>query len=73
MPNAVAFSKVPGGRSRGPMWPKEFVDSARALWIAGKSAAQIAVALGVNKDVIIGVAHRNEFPTRPSPIIRKSA
>lgn len=50
----------------------EFIGRARALWHEGLSTAKIGRKLGVSKNVIVGVAHRNEgFPARPSPIRRK--
>lgn len=47
-----------------------FVAEARRLWSEGLSAAQIAKRMGVTKNVISGVSNRNDFPARPSPILR---
>lgn len=60
------------GRCGTPRDPG-FVAAARKLWLQRKprlSVRDIALHLGVSKNVIIGVAHRNAFPARPSPIRR---
>lgn len=51
----------------------DLVCRALELWRRGKSAGQIARKLTspervLTKNVIIGLAHRNDFPERPSPI-----
>lgn len=51
-----------------PVHSAEFIASALALWRGGFSATSIGDKLGVSKNVIIGIAHRNNFPPRPSPI-----
>ena len=45
---------------------------ARALWDEGIITTEIArrIADGCTKSAIVGYAHRNGFPPRPSPIIR---
>lgn len=48
-----------------------FVSAALLFWHDGLSASEIGRHLGVTKNVIIGVAHRNDFPERPSPIIKR--
>lgn len=51
-----------------------FIENLRKLWDRGLSASETArianAALGVNinKDMVIGIAHRNGFAARPSPI-----
>ena len=42
----------------------EIIRSARRLWSRGMSASQIGEAMGVTKNVVIGIAHRNDFPAR---------
>lgn len=51
------------------------VERARELWKAGLSAQVIAKRLtskerDLSKNAVIGIAHRNGFPSRPSPIQR---
>lgn len=49
----------------------EFIENARYLWDKeGLSAVWIGHIMGVNKNVIIGIAHRNHFKARPSPLPR---
>ena len=48
------------------------IEQARSLWDEGKSAQEIAMELTseervINKNVIIGLAHRNKFPRRAPP------
>lgn len=45
---------------------------ARELWDAGLSINRIGNQMGVTRNVIVGIAHRNEFPPRPSPIRRRA-
>ncbi len=52
---------------------EQFVEQARALWLAHLTVSAIALRLGVGKSVISGSAHRYVFPRRPSPIVRKGA
>jgi len=49
---------------------ESFILKARRLWFDGMSASQIGDELGVTKNVIVGIAARNDFPPRPSPIKR---
>jgi hypothetical protein len=54
----------------------ETIKEARRLWDAGLTAGTIADALStserkITRNAIIGLAHRNNFPERPSPIIRR--
>ena len=54
-----------------PVHTANVVANARWLWEKeGLSARKIGEAMGLSKDVIIGIAHRNNFPARPSPIKR---
>jgi len=48
----------------------ETIALARALWDAGLSTAEIGLIMNVTKNAIVGIAHRNDFPARPSPIKR---
>lgn len=49
---------------RTDVHPEEFIQKARALWDKGLTMSQIGKRLGVNKDVISGIKHRNKFPRR---------
>lgn len=47
--------------------PPEEIEAIRALWVSGVPAREIARRLKYrNKDVVIGLAHRNDFPRHPS-------
>jgi len=48
----------------------DFITLARRLWDDGHSASEVARRMRVTKNVVIGIAHRNNFPPRPSPIRR---
>ena len=50
--------------------PPQFIAKARKLWDAGHSTSEIGRRLRVSKNAIVGVANRNDFAPRPSPIIR---
>ena len=65
-------TKSCGCGKNGDAHPSEFIARAREYWDSGYSASEISKRLGVTKNVIIGVAHRNNFTPRPSPI-RKAA
>lgn len=50
-------------------WTEERVDLLKKLWGEGKTAAEIAKALGdVTRNAVIGKAHRLKLSTRVSPI-----
>jgi GcrA cell cycle regulator len=52
-------------------WSNETIEALRSLWADGKSASQIAKALGgISRNAVIGKAHRLKLPSRPSPIKR---
>lgn len=51
-----------------PIHPSETIAAARSLWDEGHSTATIGKRLGVTKNVIVGLASRNDFPARPSPL-----
>jgi hypothetical protein len=46
------------------------IETARCFWSEGLSTAEIGRRMGVTKNVIVGIARRNGFPARPSPIRR---
>lgn len=48
----------------------EFVLAARKLWDLGYTISAAGRKLGVTRNVVVGVAHRNHFPPRKSPIKR---
>ena len=59
----------------GPPHPPELVEKARMLWEENLTAQEIArrlVASGLtadmSKNAVIGLAHRNGFPSRGSPL-----
>ena len=52
------------------------IEHARRLWDEGKTAGQIAGVLGMSKNAVIGLAHRNNFPPRkrayrPRPVVTR--
>ena len=51
-----------------PVHSDAFFAKARVLWDEGLSARDIAKRLKVTKNAISGLAFRNKFPPRPSPI-----
>lgn len=54
-------------------WTDERVSMLRDMWMAGKSASQIADALGgISRNAVIGKAHRLGLQKRPSPIKRSA-
>jgi hypothetical protein len=70
-------------RSANPGWRKnqalargwhsdEFIAKVRAIWDRGFTAGRIAGILNVSKNAISGIARRNGFAPRPSPIKRKN-
>ncbi len=51
-----------GGPPKGrPQHGYETISRARALWLAGKTATEIAAEMGMTKGQIVGIAHRNRF------------
>jgi GcrA cell cycle regulator len=58
-----------------PVWDDEAKQQMAALWNKGKSAAQVAALFGISRNVVTGLAHRNEIfkvkgrgsPTGPRP------
>lgn len=70
---------TPKGRQARPILPSAVVEEGRRLWmLRGEeylTTSQIADALqhlrpGMTKNAVVGMAHRNKFPPRASPIIR---
>lgn len=51
----------------------ETIRTCRYLWGRGMSISAIGVWLNVTRNVVVGIAHRNQFPARPSPIKRVAA
>lgn len=43
------------------VWDDEAKQRMAMLWNSGKSAAQVAALFGISRNVIIGLAHRNEI------------
>lgn len=69
----AARDGVTAGRGKPAPHEPEVIQAARVLWEKGLSAQRIALCLTskerpMSKSVIIGIAHRNHFPRRPSPI-----
>jgi hypothetical protein len=50
-----------------------FIAHVRDLWAAGLPISQIGGHLGVTRNVVVGIAQRNGFPGRPSPIRRAAS
>lgn len=51
-----------------PPRTSEFIARARAFWDEGLSVREIGRILCVSHNTIVGVAHRNGFTPRPSPL-----
>ena len=49
-------------------WTEDKIKKLKKLWQAGKATAEIAKALGMSKNSIIGKVHRLDLAARPSPI-----
>jgi hypothetical protein len=47
-------------------WTRESIATLRQLWDEGLSATRIAMKMGLNKNQVIGKAHREDFPKRPA-------
>lgn len=69
----IVGRRTPPGRPPQINWDPESISVARRLWDDGLTASQIAVGMGVTRNSIIGIAYRNDFPARPSPIRRRAA
>lgn len=54
------------------MWTDDVVAQLTQLWNEGKSASEIAKAIGngITRNAVIGKAHRLGLKSRPSPILR---
>jgi GcrA cell cycle regulator len=52
----------------GEKWPQPKDDLLRQLWLRGDTGAQIAQAMGITKNAVVGRPHRLRLPARPSPI-----
>ena len=50
------------------VWTDDKIKKLKKMWSAGKAATEIAKALGMSKNSIIGKVHRLELVARPSPI-----
>ena len=53
-------------------WTPAALDTLRALWDEGLSAAAIGRRLGTTKNSVVGKCRRLNLPARPSPIIREA-
>ncbi len=49
-------------------WTEDKIKKLKKLWTAGKATAEIAKALGMSKNSIIGKVHRLELTARPNPV-----
>lgn len=55
-----------------PTWGKDNVEKLRVLWSNDKlSTSVIALRLGLNKNQVIGKAHRLKLKRRKNPVIKK--
>lgn len=52
-------------------WTDDKVKQLKKLWLKGKSTNEIAKALGMSKNSVIGKVHRLDLEARPSPIRKK--
>lgn len=52
----------------GSAWTDERAERLRVMWVAGKSAGDIATAMGISRNAVIGKVHRLKLAARPSPI-----
>jgi GcrA cell cycle regulator len=59
--------------SNNMIWTDEVVEELRKMWDRGMTTGQIAKALNVTKNSIIGKVHRLCLTARPSPIKKASA
>lgn len=67
-PTAVAARRPRRPLKDSPVWPQEKVDRLRELWATDLTTEQIGVELGVNRNTVIGKAHRLKL-SRPNPIL----
>ncbi len=56
--------------ARPNVWPEAKIARGHALWDEGETVNQIALALGVTRNAVVGLAHRRGWAARPSPIRR---
>lgn len=69
-PDTVRRIAGSNGKFAPPRDPA-FVAAARKLWMQQEprlSVREIGIQLGVSENVVVGIAHRNDFLARPSPI-----
>lgn len=52
-------------------WTDEMIDNLTKMWQQGLTTNEIAKALGVSKNSIVGKVHRLNLDARPSPIKKK--
>ncbi len=59
---------APAAVTKPKTWTPERIETLKALWNDGLSAAEIAEEIGVSKNTVIGKAYRLDLERRPSPI-----
>ena len=58
-----------GKQERRPPWLDSDKVTLRQHWSDGTSTSKIGTLMGRSKNAIVGQAHRDHLPSRPSPII----
>jgi GcrA cell cycle regulator len=53
-------------------WTEKRIETLKALWLAGDSAKEISLILGVSRNAVIGKVHRLKLGGRHSPIAPRS-
>jgi hypothetical protein len=51
-------------------WTNDQIEQAARLWASGLSTGRIAKEMNITRNAVVGKAHRENFPPRPSPIAR---
>ena len=68
---AQIIEPIMGRMSFRETWKGTRDEELSERWMRGETAADIAAALGISRNAVIGKAHRLGLPARPSPIKRK--